>query len=180
MWTLWAIAVLAVSLIYGSQQSGVLSKLKILQNALETERWSCKPFLPNLHVMSPPPPYHPAIRKATDKLDEYFKGRFAKGDIDGLSVAVVTSTGTLYEKNLGVMRGNETATSPLMTSHSIHRIASVSKLFTVLEGLTLEQKGFISWCESPTCCVCVNTDGMLIGMTQSRSTSAISNTAWIV
>ena len=67
------------------------------------------------------------------------------GDIDSLSVAVVTSNGTLYERNFGVMRGNESDTSPLTNSHSVYRIASVAKIFTALEGLILERKGIISW-----------------------------------
>ena len=145
----WAtVIVLTVSLLFASQQSGVtsiLSQLGSLLSLSETERWNCRPFLPNLHAGSPPSPDHPAVRKATEKLHQYFNDRFAQGDIDSLSVAVVTSNGTLYEGNFGVMRGNETATSAPTNRHSMYRIASVSKLFAVLEGLLLEQKGIISW-----------------------------------
>ena len=76
---------------------------------------------------------------------DFFTKRFYKGDIDSLSMAVVTSNGILFEKNWGVTRGNESATSPPTTSHSQYRIASVSKLFTALEGLILEEKGIILW-----------------------------------
>ncbi|KAH9917603.1 beta-lactamase/transpeptidase-like protein [Fomitopsis serialis] len=103
------------------------------------------PFLPNLHADTPPSPDHPAKRAATQSLDEFFTTRFSKGDIDSLSVAVVTSIGSLYEGHFGVMRGNESATSPPTTRHLMYRIASVSKLFTVLEGLILEQRGVIRW-----------------------------------
>ena len=68
------------------------------------------------------------------------------GSRNSLSIAIVTSDGVLFEKNWGVIRGNESATSPPTTSHSQYRIASVSKLFTALEGLILEERGIISWC----------------------------------
>jgi CubicO group peptidase (beta-lactamase class C family) len=111
----------------------------------DIEKYSCRPFLPKLFVETPPAPDHPAIEDASRRLGEYFSKRFAKGDIDSLSVAVVTSSGALFEENYGVVRGNETASSPPTTSHSQYRIASVSKLFAVLEGLLLEQRGALSW-----------------------------------
>ncbi|KAI9060772.1 beta-lactamase/transpeptidase-like protein [Trametes sanguinea] len=110
----------------------------------EVERFSCRPFLPNVFEQAPPSPDHPAIRKGIKAVDEFFTNRFSEGDIDSLSVAVVTSAGALYEKNFGTTRGNET-NGPPTTSHSQYRLASVSKLFTVLEGLVLEQKGALSW-----------------------------------
>ena len=110
----------------------------------ETDRWTCRPFLPTLFVETPPSPGHPAIRDATKALDDYFASKFAQGAIDCLSVAVVTSEGALYEKNFGVLRANDSH-SPPTTSHSSYRIASVSKLFTVLEGFILEQRGVILW-----------------------------------
>ncbi|KAI0324258.1 beta-lactamase/transpeptidase-like protein [Cubamyces sp. BRFM 1775] len=110
----------------------------------DSERWSCRPFLPTVFAESPPEPDHPALRKGAQAVDAFFTNRFAKGDIDSLSVAIVTSDGPLYEKNFGTTRGNE-SNGPPTTSHSMYRIASVSKLFTVLEGLVLEQKGIIAW-----------------------------------
>ncbi|KAJ3552290.1 hypothetical protein NM688_g4225 [Phlebia brevispora] len=114
-------------------------------DALELERFSCRPFLPKLFVETPPPPNDPSIVEVTRKVDTFLSDRFSQGDIDGLSVAVVTSVGAIFEKNWGVQRGNESASSPPMTSHSIHRISSVVKIFPVMEGLVLEQKGIISW-----------------------------------
>jgi CubicO group peptidase (beta-lactamase class C family) len=111
----------------------------------DVEKYSCRPFLPKLFIETPPAPDHPLVKDASRRLAEYFSKRFAKGDIDSLSVAVVTSGGALFEENYGVIRGNETATSPPTTSHSQYRIASVSKLFAVMEGLILEQRGALSW-----------------------------------
>lgn len=111
----------------------------------EAERFSCRPFLPRVLVDSPPSSDHASIRHAVHKLDGSLSQRFSHGDIDSLSVAVVTSKGPVFEKSWGVVRGNESASSPLTTSHASYRIASVSKLITVLEGMVLEQKGFISW-----------------------------------
>ncbi|RPD61394.1 beta-lactamase/transpeptidase-like protein [Lentinus tigrinus ALCF2SS1-6] len=104
----------------------------------------CRPFLPKVFVDRPPSPAHPAILEATKVLDKYVSGHFAKSGIDTLSIAVVTSEGTLYERNSGVLKANETSSVPV-TSHSMYRLASISKLFTVLEGMILEQKGIISW-----------------------------------
>jgi CubicO group peptidase (beta-lactamase class C family) len=111
----------------------------------DAERYSCRPFLPKLFVETPPAPDHPVIKNASGRLQKYYAERFAKGDIDSLSVAVVTSRGVLFEENYGVVRGNETASSPPTTSHSQYRIASVAKLFAVMEGLLLEQRGALSW-----------------------------------
>ena len=107
-------------------------------------RWSCRPFLPNLFAETPPPPNLLAIREVTKILDGYFVTKFSQGSIDSLSVAIVTSGDVLYEKNFGVLKANET-NSPFTTSHDSYRIASISKLFTVLEGFILEQRGIISW-----------------------------------
>lgn len=110
----------------------------------ESERYSCRPFLPKLFIETPPSSDHPLIEVASKRLGDYFSDRFSKGDIDSLSVVVVTPGGAIFEENYGVMRGNETASSPPTTSHSQYRIASVSKLFAVLQGLVLEQRGALS------------------------------------
>ena len=107
------------------------------------DSWSCRPYLPNL-FSDTPPVRHPAIDDATKSLNAYLVSRFSRGDIDSLSIAVVSSAGPLYEENFGLMRANETGSIPTH-SHSIYRIASVAKLFNVLEGFILEQRGLISW-----------------------------------
>lgn len=110
----------------------------------ETHKYTCLPFLPNLLAENPPAVDHPLIQGASSRLRKHFDERFLKRDIDSLSIAVVASNGSLFEQNYGVMRGNETE-SPSTTSHSQYRIASVSKLFLVLQGLLMEQRGIISW-----------------------------------
>ncbi|KAI1793717.1 beta-lactamase/transpeptidase-like protein [Ganoderma leucocontextum] len=113
----------------------------------EVERWSCRPFLPRLFIDTPPSPLYPELVHASDNLHKTLSQRFAMGDIDSLSFAVVTSDSILFEQNFGVMRANETG-SPPTHSHSMYRIASVAKMFNVLEGFILEQKGLISWDDS--------------------------------
>lgn len=110
----------------------------------EVSRKECHPFLPNIFDETPPSADHPLIRHAAENLEAYLEVRFGRGDIDSLSVAVVTSSGPIFEQDWGTTRANETG-GPKTTSHSSYRIASVTKLFPVLEGLVLEQKGALSW-----------------------------------
>ncbi|PSR83958.1 hypothetical protein PHLCEN_2v5562 [Hermanssonia centrifuga] len=111
----------------------------------ETERFSCRPFLPKVFIETPPSADDAFVSVGLEQLAAFFSRRFAHGDIDSLSVAVVTSQGAVFEQNYGVIRGNESETSPPTTSHSSYRVASVSKLFAVLEGLVLEQRGVLAW-----------------------------------
>ncbi len=150
MWTATALAAAAVSILLGGHYSGYVRLPYLFDyhraaTPHDLEQWSCRPFLPNLFADTPPSLAHPKVRKGVDAVESFFTTRFSKGDIDSLSVAVVTSNGPLYERNFGVIRGNESDTSPPTTSHSMYRIASVSKLFTALEGFILEEKGLISW-----------------------------------
>ncbi|KAJ7099466.1 beta-lactamase/transpeptidase-like protein [Mycena belliarum] len=105
----------------------------------------CLPYLPNIFAEHPPPPSHPDIAAASRQLGDYLSGRFAVGDIDSLSVAVVSSDGVLFEGNYGVVKGNESESSPPTTSDSSYRLTSVGKLFNVLEGHILAEKGVLSW-----------------------------------
>ncbi|KAJ7039367.1 beta-lactamase/transpeptidase-like protein [Mycena alexandri] len=134
-----------ISLILGGHYTGFwsLPKLSIRQD--ETERFSCRPFLPTLFDQSPPQADNPLLQAASLRAAQFLESRFSKKDIDSLSVAVVSSDGVLFEGNYGVMRGNESESSPVTNSDSMYRIASVSKLFTVLEGHILAEKGVISW-----------------------------------
>ncbi|PIL32219.1 hypothetical protein GSI_05464 [Ganoderma sinense ZZ0214-1] len=143
-----SVAVAAASLALGAYYTGHLHVrfgVPIVED--ESERFSCRPFLPSLFAETPPTTGHSALGAAAETADRFFTERFSKGDIDSLSIAVVTSGGVLFEKNWGVTRGNESATSPPTTSHSQYRIASVSKLFTALEGLILEERGVLSWAD---------------------------------
>ncbi|TFK92334.1 beta-lactamase/transpeptidase-like protein [Polyporus arcularius HHB13444] len=144
LWGLSSLAFAALSFHSGSFGYSQQPLATTTASKTGSERWSCRPFLPKVFIDRPPPLTHPAIREATEVLDEYISGHIAEGGIDSLSIAVVTSEGMLYERNSGVLRANET-NSPPVTSHSMYRLASISKLFTVLEGMVLEQKGIISW-----------------------------------
>ncbi|CDO72016.1 hypothetical protein BN946_scf184943.g51 [Trametes cinnabarina] len=139
-----ALATAVLSLVAGDWYTGLWSKLPPAPSQPDAERFSCRPFLPSLFEQTPPSAAHPAIRDGVKAIDEFFSSRFAEGDIDSLSVAVVTSAGALYEQNFGTVRANETD-GPPTTSDAQYRLASVSKLFTVLEGLVLEQRGALSW-----------------------------------
>ncbi|KAF8490902.1 beta-lactamase/transpeptidase-like protein [Gautieria morchelliformis] len=139
------ILVALASLALGAHYSGFWSiqarrPYRVFDGEDETERFNCRPFLPKLFIGTPPRTDHPLIQNASD----HFRDHFTKGDIDSLSVAVVTPSGAIFEENFGVMRGNETG-SPLTHSHSMYCIASTAKLFLALEGLILSEKGALSW-----------------------------------
>lgn len=144
---LQSLLIAILSVVLGGHYSGIWSLPKHEKTQLDevdVDRWGCHPFLPTLFAETPPEVQNPLIREASRKLDKFLSERFSRGDIDSLSVAVVTSGGPVFERNYGVMRGNETG-SAKTTSNSMYRIASVSKLFTALEGFILEQKGLLSW-----------------------------------
>ncbi|KAJ7719297.1 hypothetical protein B0H16DRAFT_1475034 [Mycena metata] len=111
-----------ISLILGGHYTGfwALPKLSIQQE--DTERFSCRHFLPTLFDQSPPQADNPLLKVASLRAAQFLESR-----------------------NYGVMRGNESESSPSTNSDSVYRLASVSKLFTVLEGHILAEKGVISW-----------------------------------
>ncbi|KZV88561.1 beta-lactamase/transpeptidase-like protein [Exidia glandulosa HHB12029] len=115
------------------------------QREPDTERLSCRPFLPKLFVDSPPAADNAHIAAAARTLDAHFTARVAHGDIDALSVAVVTSAGPVFEKNYGVINGNATSDRRPLHSHAQYRVASVSKLILVLEAWILQERGVLSW-----------------------------------
>ncbi|TCD61213.1 hypothetical protein EIP91_008782 [Steccherinum ochraceum] len=131
-----------VAAILGNRYNGALPPSKYD----DAPQLGCHPFLPPLFVETPPAASHPtAVLAASRTLEDLFATRFAKGDIDSLSVAVITSEGALYERNFGLLRGNESKTSPSTTSDASYRIASISKMFMTYEGFILQQKSRLSW-----------------------------------
>ncbi|KAJ3810422.1 beta-lactamase/transpeptidase-like protein [Lentinula aff. lateritia] len=114
-------------------------------NEHKTERFRCRPFLPKLFSPNTPIDQHREIQLASHRLRSILVDKLSSGDIDSLSVAVVTPGGTVFEENYGTRRGNESKTSLPTDSHSAYRIALVTKLFTVLEGHILAQQHIISW-----------------------------------
>ncbi|TFY61928.1 hypothetical protein EVJ58_g4192 [Rhodofomes roseus] len=115
------------------------------------ESLNCYPFLPDLFQDTPPSTAHPLMQEASAKVDAYLRDRFQSGagDIESISVAVVTSQGAIYENNLGKLRNSgsdvDRASSPPTSSHAMYRMASVSKLFEAVEAHALRQKGALSW-----------------------------------
>ncbi|VDC00261.1 unnamed protein product [Peniophora sp. CBMAI 1063] len=93
---------------------------------------------------NPPSPNNPKLLEATQELRAKMSRHFEELEIDSLSIAIVSSAGSIFEHNWGVLRANESTSKPV-SSHSIYRIASVSKLFAAFEGWVLQQKGRLSW-----------------------------------
>lgn len=144
--SLQSILIAVLSIVIGAHYSGIWTfptHRDQTLSATDIAKLECHPFLPPLFAETPPAPNNPLIVEANQKLDDFLLSRFSKGDIDSLSVTVVSSDGPLYEKNFGVLRTNETE-SRKTDSHSMYRIASVTKLFTMIEALILEQKGVLS------------------------------------
>ena len=108
---------------------------------------SCDPPLPDLFSTSPPPSSHPKLIVASNAFQKQLEERFAQGGIDSIVLAVVTSEGSIFESTLGVVRANETDEEKKgkVTRDTVYRLASVSKVFNVLETLILRQRGLLSW-----------------------------------
>ncbi|KAF8973666.1 beta-lactamase/transpeptidase-like protein [Flammula alnicola] len=87
------------------------------------------------------------IVKASKDLDKYLSSRASKSDIDSIAVAVVTPAGSIFEAGYGVLKANETDAEHAqpVDRDSIYRIASISKMFTVLETLILRERGVLNW-----------------------------------
>jgi CubicO group peptidase (beta-lactamase class C family) len=108
----------------------------------------CLPFLPDLHSKAPPNADYPLVRRAADELRDYLDGKFVEAKLDGMSAAVVTSAGVVFEKHWGVKRANGTEErdkSEKIDGQSMYRVASVSKMMIAYEGWVLAQKGIINW-----------------------------------
>jgi CubicO group peptidase (beta-lactamase class C family) len=107
--------------------------------------YQCAFPLPNL-LSSGPPFEHGrnALSVASRSLDKYLRAKVRQRDIDSLSIAVVTPNGPIFQKGYGVLRANETD-SKTPDANSIYRIASISKMFTVLETLVLRDRGVLDW-----------------------------------
>ncbi|KAF7784072.1 hypothetical protein Agabi119p4_237 [Agaricus bisporus var. burnettii] len=105
------------------------------------------PFpLPN-HLLKERPlcPSEGPLRKSSKKLDAFLSERASHPDIDSLSIAVVTPYGTIFERGYGVLKANETVSQKPVSRHSIYRIASITKMFTVLETLILRERGVLNF-----------------------------------
>lgn len=84
------------------------------------------------------------LAKSSKKLHAYLSERTKHSDIDSLSIAVVTPSGTVFERSYGVLKANETFSERPVSRDSIYRIASITKMFTVLETLILRERGALN------------------------------------
>jgi len=116
-------------------------------SAYNQEGVNCYPRLPNVLAYDPPKSTDSGFQSTASAVDEYLQNLASQNDTDSVVVAIVTSEGPLYEKGFGIARANETNPDAQIPPNrdSIYRIASVSKLFTVLETLILRQKGALTW-----------------------------------
>lgn len=116
---------------------------------LTIKKNACQPPPPNLLAYHPPSAEDKDILKATQRLDQVLAKRVAKSNsgIDSLSVAVITSNGPIFERGYGVLRANESSHQEQhpVDRDSIYRIASVTKMITVLETLILRERGVLDW-----------------------------------
>ncbi|KAF9040469.1 beta-lactamase/transpeptidase-like protein [Hymenopellis radicata] len=100
----------------------------------------CSPPLPNLLAENAIEATNPLIKDATASLDAFFSERASEDDIDSISISIVTPFGPIFESSYGVLKANESDPGTV-DRHSIYRIASITKMFTVLETLILREKG---------------------------------------
>ncbi|EGN94877.1 hypothetical protein SERLA73DRAFT_77610 [Serpula lacrymans var. lacrymans S7.3] len=103
--------------------------------------------LPPLLAKNPPAPS--VISSAAQKLDSVLSLQFSalnESGVDSISVAVVTSNGSVYEGFWGVKRANETdaALRGTVDRNSIYRLGSGSKLITALETYILRNRGVLN------------------------------------
>ncbi|KAJ6520024.1 beta-lactamase/transpeptidase-like protein [Mycena sanguinolenta] len=119
---------------------------------IDSTKLTCRAPLPTLLASNPPRPDAPGLQDAAASLHEFLSVRTAAPDIDSLSIAVVTPDGPIFERGYGVLRANETAAEKRgsVTRDSIYRIASITKMFVVLETLILRERGVLSWDDSVT------------------------------
>ena len=102
---------------------------------------------PNLFAYHPPRPTNDLVVKASKNLDKYLSKRVSKPDIDSIAISVVTVNGPVFESGYGTLRANESNSdvTHLVDRDSIYRIASITKMFTVLETLILRERGSLNW-----------------------------------
>ncbi|KAF7347662.1 Beta-lactamase domain-containing protein [Mycena venus] len=108
---------------------------------------TCRAPLPTLLASRPPGPDAPGLKEAADSLHEFLSIRTTASDIDSLSISIVTPAGPIFERGYGILRANESDPEKQgsVTRDSIYRIASITKMFTVLETLILRERGVLNW-----------------------------------
>ena len=105
----------------------------------------CRPPLPPLKPQALGP-NHCRIQHASSKFNKYMKKFASRDGVDSVTVAIVTSNSSVFSKGYGVRRANETGVQRgKVDVDTIYRLASVSKMFTVLELWILEERGALKW-----------------------------------
>lgn len=128
---------------------GIISQLSRSFSNSSIKKNPCHPPPLNLLAYHPPSANNKDILKAAQRLDQVLAKRVSKfnSGIDSLSIAVITPNGPIFERGYGVLRANESARSGQepVDRDSIYRIASITKMFTVLETLILRERGALNW-----------------------------------
>ncbi|KAK6517631.1 hypothetical protein TWF506_004817 [Arthrobotrys conoides] len=103
----------------------------------------CAPPPPQFLLSDPRIMEHDAVKQALAKIDSMLKST-VNTTKDAVSLSIVhASKGKAYEFHKGRKRLNDSASSEIVNGDSIHRILSVTKLFTVLEALVLGRQAQI-------------------------------------
>ncbi|KAJ7705973.1 beta-lactamase/transpeptidase-like protein [Mycena rosella] len=128
-------------------QVNIIHDLKAQTKSTPEKFKTCSPPLPTLLASHPPRPDAPRLKEAAASLHDFLSTRTAESDIDSLSIAVVTPDGPIFEAGYGVLRANESEPEKRgsITRDSIYRIASITKMFAVLETLILRERGLLNW-----------------------------------
>ncbi|KAF3308908.1 hypothetical protein TWF173_000642 [Orbilia oligospora] len=110
--------------------------------SVSSPQWRCVPPPPAFLLEDPRVMQHPAIKFALAQLELTLKADTFSSK-EAISISIVHSAkGKIYEFHQGRKRLNESASaSPAkVDGNSIHRIASISKVFAVLETLLLSRQ----------------------------------------
>jgi len=119
--------------------------LKAKRATVQVAQSTCKPLLPGILLQQDPPSAdHEALQPLLGQLANIASNATASEYVDSVSLGVVGPQGMLWSKGFGVAQANGTDTAP-PNEHTIYRIASLSKLFAVMEGHVLSDKGVIHW-----------------------------------
>ncbi|KAK6515969.1 hypothetical protein TWF281_004559 [Arthrobotrys megalospora] len=105
-------------------------------------QWRCVPPPPPFILDDPRVMQHPAVKLSLAQIELTLKASVLNSK-DALSISIVhSSKGKIYEFHNGRKRLNESvyASPARVDGDSIHRIASISKVFAVLEALVLSRQ----------------------------------------
>jgi hypothetical protein len=109
------------------------------------EKYKCRPPLPfNLIQNSPPTAEDPAFQAAAWQLANLVSQHATEGYFDSVVIGIVGSDGLIWSTSAGRLKANGSEYE-LPDIHSIYRIASISKMFAVMETHILRDRGILNW-----------------------------------